>query len=269
MSLFYFFISHIFPAHLYWSQFCVNLSKHKPAIPTYPVLFWHDSISTNLFYFIFSSLFNFIILILFSVVFTQACQPMPRYATCTTGKVFNSLQKVPFNVQGLGIITPTHSLSPGIRAFCEYRKKRGFLNRYPRTTVWEGGGREGRMNLFPSSEATILDEQIVRMDRKWLISSDRCQIWQIRAWGHGQFFLESCQFWPLTDGPVRFRSFSHQIDSSDRHLMDILLGILSVLTDLTTLTDGPVRFRRFSHQIDSSDWHLMDRFQSLVTHGTT
>ena len=55
----------------------------------------------------------------------------------------------------------------------------------PQNNCMRRGREEGRMNLFPSSEATILDEQIVRMDRKWLISSDRCQIWQIRAWGHG------------------------------------------------------------------------------------
>ena len=33
----------------------------------------------------------------------------------------------------------------------------------------------------------------------------------------------------------------------------ILLGILSVLTDPTTLTDGPVRFRSFLSEIDRSD----------------
>ena len=35
--------------------------------------------------------------------------------------------------------------------------------------------------------------------------------------------------------------------------MDILLGILSVLTDPMTLTDGPVRFWSFLSEIDRSD----------------
>ena len=136
-------------------------------------------------------------------------------------------------MQGLGIITPTHSLSPGIWAFCEYRKKRGFLNRYPRTTVWERGGREGRMNLFPSSEATILDEQIIRMDQKWLISSDRCQIWQIRAWGHGH----------SSRNPVSF----DRSDNIDRWTCQIL-EVFTSDWQLRSTSDGQIS--EFSHTWD-------------------
>ena len=138
-------------------------------------------------------------------------------------------------MQGLGIITPTHSLSPGIRASWEYRERGAFVQS-PRTT----GGREGRMKIFLSGEATILDRQIVRMHWKWLISSGRCQIWQIRAWGHGQFFSKSCQF----DRSDNIDRWTCQI--SEFFVRDWQVGPLSIFFDSSRLTDQ-THFRDWTH----------------------
>ena len=173
----------------------------------------------------------------FSVVFTQAGQPMPRdtekfYATRNTGKVFRSLWKVPFNVQGLGIITPTHSLSPGIRAFCEYRDRGEFWTDTPGQLQERGGGE--RKNGFASLQwTTILDEQIVRIIRKRLIWSDRCQVWQIRG---GQMGI----------------------------LLGILPRILSVLTD-QTLDRWTCQLPKFFWASHWQIWQISDVCQFFLT----
>jgi hypothetical protein len=157
-------------------------------------------------------------------------------------------------VQGLGIITPTHSLHPGIRVFWEYRVRGDFWTDTPEQLQrgWGEGGKGGMIFWSAISE----QQQIVRIDQKRLS-------WKTRAQGIGQMDRSS-------RNAVSFdicQNFGHRLTDQtvDRWLasrnavsFDNLSNFRTQIDRFWQLTDVPVKKSDSDHRIGWWEWLCHD-----------